>query len=202
MRNFISAIQFITILPVGRPGPFNPQKMMPFFPAVGILLGIFVAIFDLIALRLWSEPVVALLDVILLATVTGAFHLDGLGDTADGLLGQRSKEKALSIMKDSRIGAMGLVAVVFGLSLKWSGIAGLDVNRSLFLIIVPAYARSGVLFGIRFLEYGRPAGGTGRLPRDAPGPGRSAGSRCRRRSDRRPANRRASRARGRTARDS
>lgn len=161
MSNFISAIQFITILPVGRPGPFKPQKMMPFFPAVGILLGLFVAIFDRIALRLWPEPVVALLDVILLATVTGAFHLDGLGDTADGLLGQRSKEKALSIMKDSRIGAMGLVAVVFGLSLKWAGIAGLDVNRSLFLIIIPAYARSGVLFGIRFLEYGRPGGGTG-----------------------------------------
>lgn len=161
MRHFISAIQFITILPFGKPVPFDPRKMMPFFPAVGILLGIFVAIFDRIALQLWNEPAVALLDVILLATVTGAFHLDGLGDTADGLLGQRSREKALTIMKDSRIGAMGLVAVVFGLALKWSGIAGLDVNRSLLLVIVPAYARSSALFGIRFLEYGRPGGGTG-----------------------------------------
>lgn len=104
---------------------------------------------------------VALLDVILLAIVTGAFHLDGLGDTADGLLGVRPRDKALTIMKDSRIGAMGLVAVVFGLALKWGGIAGLDVNRSLLLVIIPAYARSGVLFGIRFLEYGRPDGGTG-----------------------------------------
>jgi len=93
--------------------------------------------------------------------VTGAFHLDGLGDTADGLLGMRPRDKALTIMKDSRIGAMGLVAVVFGLALKWGGIAGLDVNRSLLLVIIPAYARSGVLFGIRFLEYGRPDGGTG-----------------------------------------
>jgi adenosylcobinamide-GDP ribazoletransferase len=110
---------------------------------------------------LWNAPAAALLDVILLAAMTGAFHLDGLGDTADGLLGQRSREKALAIMKDSRIGAMGLVAVVFGLALKWSGIAGLDANRSLLLVIVPAYARSGALFGIRFLEYGRPGGGTG-----------------------------------------
>jgi adenosylcobinamide-GDP ribazoletransferase len=161
MRHFISAIQFITILPVGKPGPFDPPKMMPFFPLVGILLGLLVAIFDRLALIFWNEPVVALLDVILLATVTGAFHLDGLGDTADGLLGQRPRDKALTIMKDSRIGAMGLVAVVFGLALKWGGIAGLDVNRSLLLIIIPAYARSGVLFGIRFLEYGRPGGGTG-----------------------------------------
>ena len=161
MRNFISALQFITILPVGKTGPFEPQKMMPYFPLVGILLGLLVAIFDHLAFNFWNGPVVALLNVIFLATVTGAFHLDGLGDTADGLLGQRSKDKALVIMKDSRIGAMGLVAVVFVLALKWGGIAGLNLNRSLFLIIVPAYARSGILFGIRFLEYGRPAGGTG-----------------------------------------
>ena len=161
MRNLISAIQFITILPVGKPRPFDPPKMMPFFPVVGILLGLLVAIFDRLAVIFWNEPVVALLDVILLAIVTGAFHLDGLGDTADGLLGVRPRDKALTIMKDSRIGAMGLVAVVFGLALKWGGIAGLDVNRSLLLIIIPAYARSGVLFGIRFLEYGRPDGGTG-----------------------------------------
>ncbi len=161
MRHFISALQFITILPVGKPGPFDPPKMMPFFPVVGILLGLLVALFDRLAVIFWDEPVVALLDVILLAIVTGAFHLDGLGDTADGLLGMRPRDKALTIMKDSRIGAMGLVAVVFGLALKWGGIAGLDVNRSLLLVIIPAYARSGVLFGIRFLEYGRPDGGTG-----------------------------------------
>ena len=161
MRHLISAIQFITILPVGKPGPFAPQKMMPYFPLVGILLGLLVAVFDLLMLNLWPKPVVALLDVILLAAVTGAFHLDGLGDTADGLYGQRPKEKALAIMKDSRIGTMGLVAIVFGLAVKWAGIAGVDMHRGLLLIIIPAYARSGALFGIRFLEYGRPDGGTG-----------------------------------------
>ena len=161
MRRLISALQFITILPLGKPGPFEPHRMMPYFPLVGILLGLLVAVFDRLMLNFWAQPVVALMDVILLAVVTGAFHLDGLGDTADGLFGQRPREKALAIMKDSRIGTMGLVAIVFGLALKWAGIAGLDANRSLFLIIVPAYARSGVLFGIRFLTYGRPGGGTG-----------------------------------------
>jgi adenosylcobinamide-GDP ribazoletransferase len=161
MRHFISALQFITILPVGRPGPFAPQKMMPYFPLVGILLGLLVAGFDRLMFNLWAEPMVALLGVILLAVVTGAFHLDGLGDTADGLFGQRPREKALAIMKDSRIGTMGLVAIVCGLALKWAGIAGLDMHRSLLLIMIPAYARSGALFGIRFLEYGRPGGGTG-----------------------------------------
>ncbi len=161
MRHFISAIQFITIIPLGRADTFEPPKMIPYFPVVGIFLGILTALFDQMATALWSRPVASLLDVLFLAVVTGAFHLDGLGDSADGLLGQRSKEKALTIMKDSRLGTMGLVAIVFGLALKWAGIAGLDANRTLLLIIVPAYARAGMLFGMRFLEYGRPYGGTG-----------------------------------------
>jgi adenosylcobinamide-GDP ribazoletransferase len=161
MRHFISAIQFITIIPVGRADAFEPTKMIPFFPVVGLFLGMLTAFFDQLATALWSRPVASLLDILFLAVLTGAFHLDGLGDSADGLLGQRSKEKALTIMKDSRLGTMGMVAIVFGLALKWAGIAGLEANRSLLLVIVPAYARAGMLFGMRFLEYGRPAGGTG-----------------------------------------
>lgn len=161
MRHFISAIQFITIIPVGRADTFEPPKMIPYFPLVGLSLGMLTALFDQLATALWSRPVVSLLDVLFLAVLTGAFHLDGLGDSADGLLGQRSIEKALTIMKDSRLGTMGLVAIVFGLALKWAGIAGLDTNRALLLIIVPAYARAGMLFGMRFFEYGRPGGGTG-----------------------------------------
>ena len=161
MRHFISAIQFITIIPVGRADTFEPPKMIPYFPLVGLSLGMLTALFDQLATALWSRPVASLLDILFLAVLTGAFHLDGLGDSADGLLGQRSIEKALTIMKDSRLGTMGLVAIVFGLALKWAGIAGLDTNRALLLIIVPAYARAGMLFGMRFFEYGRPGGGTG-----------------------------------------
>ena len=161
MRHLISAIQFITIIPMGRTEAFEPPKMIPYFPVVGLFLGLLTALFDHFATALWSTPVASLLDVLFLTVLTGAFHLDGLGDSADGLLGQRPKEKALAIMKDSRLGTMGLVAIVFGLALKWAGIAGLDANRALLLVIVPAYARTGMLFGMRFLEYGRPDGGTG-----------------------------------------
>ncbi|MGB9499723.1 MAG: adenosylcobinamide-GDP ribazoletransferase [Dissulfuribacterales bacterium] len=161
MKNLISAIQFITILPAGKPETFDPKGMVQFFPIVGIMLGAMVAAFDQVTLRLWPGPVASLLDVVFLVVVTGAFHLDGLGDAADGLLGHRSREKTLAIMKDSRIGVMGLVAIICGLSIKWGGIMSLDANRSLLLIIIPAYARGSMLFGIRFLEYGRPDGGTG-----------------------------------------
>jgi len=161
MKNLIAAIQFITILPMGKHGKFHPEKMISFFPVVGILLGLMVALLDQIVLQLWSKPVASLLDVLFLIIITGAFHLDGLGDTADGLYGRRTKEKALSIMKDSRIGVMGMIAIFCGLSVKWAGIIGLDPYRSLLLIIIPAYARGSILFGMRFLEYGRSSGGTG-----------------------------------------
>jgi len=162
MKNLIAAIQFITIIPMGKSGKKHPEKMIPFFPMVGIILGLMVALLDQLFLLLWSKPVASLLDVLFLIIITGAFHLDGLGDTADGLYGRRTKEKALSIMKDSRIGAMGIVAIICGLSIKWAGITGLDAWRSLLLIIIPSYARGSILFGMWFLEYGRADGGTGK----------------------------------------
>ena len=155
MKNLISALQFITILPLGKTESFDPPKMIPYFPLVGILLGLMLALFDSIVLRLWPPPVAALLDVMLLAVLTAAFHIDGLGDTADGLLGPRSRDKALEIMKDSRIGTMGLVAILFGLALKWGGLANLNAHRSILLIIIPAYARAAILFGMWYLPYGR-----------------------------------------------
>ncbi|MBW2569734.1 MAG: adenosylcobinamide-GDP ribazoletransferase [Deltaproteobacteria bacterium] len=161
MKNFISAIQFITILPVGKPGAYEPKGMIQFFPVVGIVIGLLVSVFDIAVLQLWSKPVASALDMIFLAIITGAFHLDGLADAADGLLGHRTREDALAIMKDSRIGVMGLIAVVCALAIKCGGISSLNVHRSLLLIIIPAYARGSVLFGIKFLKYGRPEGGTG-----------------------------------------
>ena len=161
MKHLLAAIRFITVLPMGKTDAYEPKGMIPYFPVVGLLLGAMTAAFDRLASRLWSEPVPALLDVVFLVLLTGAFHLDGLGDTADGLLGHRPRERALEVMKDSRIGVMGLTAIVCGLSLKWAGIMGLGDHRSLLLAIVPAYARGGMVFGIRFLNYGRAGQGIG-----------------------------------------
>ena len=156
MKSFLSAIQFLTIIPIGKHDMFDPKRMIPFFTVVGLILGVFVSIFDQAVLRLWPGLVASILDVFFLVIVTGALHLDGLGDTADGLYGNRPRGKELAIMKDSRVGVMGLVAIIMGLSIKWGGIMGLDIHRSLLLILIPAYARGGMVFGIRFLEYGRP----------------------------------------------
>lgn len=162
MKAFVSALQFITILPLGRTEKFEPAAMLPYFPVVGLLIGTLAALLDVLFMHLWSRPVASLLDVFFLVTVTGAFHLDGLGDSADGLYGHRSREAALEIMKDSRVGVMGLVAIVCCLALKWAGIYGLESHRAWLLIIIPAYARGSILIGIRFLPYARPQGGTGK----------------------------------------
>lgn len=161
MRNFLAAIQFLTVVPVGRARAFDASGMVPFFPIVGLAAGMLLFSLDRGFLQLWTRPTASLLDVCLLIAITGAFHLDGLADTADGLYGHRSPQTALAIMKDSRIGAMGLVAVVCCLSIKWAGIAGLSENRGLALILVPAYSRGAILIGMKCLPYGRPEGGTG-----------------------------------------
>jgi adenosylcobinamide-GDP ribazoletransferase len=161
MKPLRSAIQFLTIIPIGNEEDFFPEKMLPYFPLAGILIGLILALFDMIVLQFWPAPVAAVLDTIFLVILTGALHMDGLCDTADGLYGGSTKEKALSIMKDSRTGAIGVVAVICCFALKYAGILGIDSNRMILIIIVPAYARGGILFGFKFLNYGRPEGGTG-----------------------------------------
>jgi len=158
MQHLISALQFITIIPVGGSFTFNPRQMVRYFPIVGLILGSLLSAVDLVATHLWSVQIASLVDVLFLAIITGAFHLDGVGDTADGLFSHRGRDRALEIMKDSRIGMMALVAVVAVLAVKWGGIAGLHPHRSLILILVPAYARAAMLFGMRFLPYGREDG--------------------------------------------
>jgi adenosylcobinamide-GDP ribazoletransferase len=64
MKSLIAAIQFITILPVGKPGSFEPKGMIQFFPVVGIIIGLLVSAFDMAVLQLWPKPVASLLDVI------------------------------------------------------------------------------------------------------------------------------------------
>jgi len=161
MNAFIASLQFISAIPLGRPRPFEPKGIIVNFPLAGLAIGLMLALFDLVASAVWPPVVAGVLDVALLAAVTGAFHLDGLADTADGLYGQRERETALAIMKDSRVGAMGLVVVACVLLIKATAVGSIAHGRFLALMIVPAYARSAMMVGIRFLPYARGKEGTG-----------------------------------------
>jgi adenosylcobinamide-GDP ribazoletransferase len=161
MNAFIASLQFISALPLGKPRPFDARGIVVHFPLAGLAIGALLALFDRAAAVLWPPFVAAVLDVVLLAGITGAFHLDGLADTADGLYGNRDRDQSLAIMKDSRVGAMGLVAVVCLLLIKSAALGAVGHGRFLVLMVVPAYARSAMIFGMRHLPYARGREGTG-----------------------------------------
>ena len=168
-----ACLAFITILPAGKAPAYSPIGMIRFFPVVGLIIGALLAVTDIVVSQIWATPVASLANLIFLVAVTGAFHLDGLGDTADGMFSHRGKERALEIMKDSRTGMMGLVAVVLGLAVKLAGIwsvktVGSPFDVLLIFLLVPAYARASMIFGIKYLNYGRKGPGTGKDLFDRP----------------------------------
>jgi len=127
LRHFFIALQFFTRIPVtGRLAAwvgFSPAMLRAsaaHFPGVGWIVGsLTAAVFAGVWWFLPAQPaapwVAALLSTGFSVMLTGAFHEDGLADTADGLGGAVSRERALDIMKDSRIGTYGAVALVLAL---------------------------------------------------------------------------------------
>jgi adenosylcobinamide-GDP ribazoletransferase len=132
VRHFLLALQFFTRIPVtGRLAQwvgYSPAMLRAsaaHFPAVGWVVGAIGALSLAAALALWTPLVAAVLCTVVTVLVTGAFHEDGLADVADGLGGASTRERALEIMKDSRIGAFGAIAVVLALGLKFALLAAL-----------------------------------------------------------------------------
>lgn len=88
------------------------------FPRVGALLG-GVSGLVFLAVQSWCGlPLAALFSILALALLTGGFHLDGLADTCDGVFSARRRERMLEIMRDSRLGTHGGLALIFVLLAK------------------------------------------------------------------------------------
>lgn len=139
MRLFLIAFQFLTIVPLPlavRCEEEDLGRSMSFFPLVGLALGALLAGSDFLLAPLLPRGVVDLILVSILTVVTGALHLDGLSDVCDGLAARGSRERFLEIMKDSRVGAVGAVALVLGLGLKYEAL----------LALPPEYKRGVLLF--------------------------------------------------------
>src|ERR1700735_3743693 len=157
-REFLNALRFMTIIPVpSSDAAIEPDwlsRCAKYFPAVGIAIGLASAVVLLLADRIWSPVVASLLAVAASIAVTGALHEDGLADTADGLGGGASVEKRLAIMKDSRIGTYGTLALAFSLSLRVTALADLPVwTAAAALIAAHAAARITPIFVMNALPY-------------------------------------------------
>ncbi|MBS0426510.1 MAG: adenosylcobinamide-GDP ribazoletransferase [Proteobacteria bacterium] len=164
VRHFLLALQFFTRVPVtGRLAAwvgYSPQMLRAsaaHFPGVGwIVGGVAAAVFALASLGL-PPLVAALLSTVATVWLTGAFHEDGLADIADGLGGSAQRERALEIMKDSRIGAFGAIALVLALALKVALLAALAAQGVSAIVAAllagHVLSRLAPLFLIRFLPY-------------------------------------------------
>jgi adenosylcobinamide-GDP ribazoletransferase len=155
---FLNALRFMTIVPVpssdAATAPDWLSRCVKYFPAVGIGIGAASAVMLLLAGAIWGQVIAALLAVATSIVVTGALHEDGLADTADGFGGGRSVEKRLAIMKDSRIGAYGALALAFGVALRVTALAEMPLwSGAATLIAAHAAARITPAFVMNALPY-------------------------------------------------
>ncbi|MFG6448921.1 adenosylcobinamide-GDP ribazoletransferase [Roseateles sp. BYS180W] len=121
LRLFFIALQFFTRLPIPGWVGFKPEWLQGcagYFPLVGALLGLISGALLLGALQLFPPSVAVGLAMVLGLWLTGGFHEDGLADSFDGLGGGHTRERVLAIMKDSRIGSYGALALIMVLGLK------------------------------------------------------------------------------------
>ncbi|AJE02415.1 adenosylcobinamide-GDP ribazoletransferase [Geobacter pickeringii] len=154
MRLYLIAIQFLTIIPLPlrlRWEEHDLGRSMAVFPLAGLTIGGMLAAGDALLAPYLPRPVADLLLVALLAGVTGALHHDGLADVCDGLAARGGRERFLAVMKDSRVGAVGVVGLVVGLLLKYEAILALppEVKRQalLFFPVVARFAQVQMTVG-------------------------------------------------------
>lgn len=118
------ALGFLTVL--GRSAAPGPASL-PWFPVVGVLLGLAVGLTWAGAEHVWPPLVAAAVVVAVDAVLTGGLHLDGLADSGDGLLPALLRDRRLAVMSDPRVGAFGVLCLATVLLLRWSALASAPV---------------------------------------------------------------------------
>jgi adenosylcobinamide-GDP ribazoletransferase len=153
MRRFLAAVQFLTVVRASSPVP--PAAGALFFPLVGALLGAAAGAVHAEALRLFPASIASLLALAFLIMITGALHEDGLADVFDAFRAGRSPERIHSILKDSRIGAFGALALVIAVLLRWQSIGLLDSGAITALAAAVGASRGAMVV---FAYVSEPAG--------------------------------------------
>ena len=147
LKTFWAALGFLSIVPTGRSTLLTPEELGRFpayYPAVGLLFGLDLFIIWHIGCFLhFPPPAVAIMVVALLIIDNRGFHVDGLADAADALLSHKSREQKLLIMKDSRQGTFGVLAIVLNVLFKVQFVAIVAPLASWALILWPVWGRLG-----------------------------------------------------------
>jgi adenosylcobinamide-GDP ribazoletransferase len=183
MKGFLLAVQFLTIIPVRLRGTITERQIAGsgvFFPLVGAFQGIIAAAAAFLLAHLFPVELVSGIVVLLLTATNGGFHLDGLADTFDAIAvkstgeADRDRERRLAVMKDSATGAIGVVAIVMAVLLKYLLISSVfrkydSAGTAYLLFLMPVFAKWSM---IPVMAHGRPARGEGlgRMFIDGTGP--------------------------------
>ncbi len=170
MRHFITGLQFLTRLRLIEEKEWSAKNFsgsVKFFPLVGATLGILFALYTYLILEYLptlgihiSEVIYATTMIFLWVFFTGALHCDGFMDTMDGIFSGRDREKMLVIMKDSRIGANGIVGFVLLVLFKWSLFFEIAQTNQIVttVFLMPVIARFMMVIGITTFPYARREG--------------------------------------------
>jgi adenosylcobinamide-GDP ribazoletransferase len=155
---FLDALRFMTIIPAPSSAaaqePDWLSRCVKYFPVVGIIVGLASAIVWLVTGGIWGPVIAAILAVATGIVITGALHEDGLADTVDGFGGGWTVERRLAIMKDSRIGAYGALALGFSVALRVAVLADWPAWKgAAALIAVHATARITPAFVLSRMTY-------------------------------------------------
>lgn len=163
MRGARAALIFLTRIPAGRAGAEDFARAPGWFAAVGLLVGAVQGVVFLLASGLWGAALAALAAVVAGLVLTGALHEDGLADTFDGLGGGASADRSLEIMRDSRIGSFGALALGMVLGATLLALAQLGAQAApAALVGAAALSRAAVAVILRHGPYLRAQGtGTG-----------------------------------------
>ena len=160
MRSLRAAVSFLTVLPVANAdGGAGTRLGRAYFPAIGALVGL-VAGSVLVLVEAISTPLLgAAAAVATLCLLTGAIHLDGLADSADGIFGRGDAARRLEVMRDPRLGSYGVTAVVAALLLQTAALAAMAPGRALVaLVMAGAMSRLAAALVIAWLPYVRSPG--------------------------------------------
>ncbi|MBN2406404.1 MAG: adenosylcobinamide-GDP ribazoletransferase [Elusimicrobia bacterium] len=156
----VFAIGFLTVIPVRSRGLADPGIMsgsVPWFPAAGLLIGALLVLADMLFGDFFPPYLAGTMTAVLLILISGGLHLDGLADTADGFYAGKDRQEVMRIMRDSRIGTMGVIAVVTDIMLKTGFLWALKGRRDL-LLVMPVISRWSMAEAIALFGYARDEG--------------------------------------------
>jgi adenosylcobinamide-GDP ribazoletransferase len=164
-RLLLCAVQFLTRIPTPALSRFESDwitRAARYFPLIGQGVGAISAGVFFLSFQIWGAGVAAVLAIGVGLLVTGAFHEDGLADTADGLGGGQTAQRRLEIMKDSRIGTYGVCALLVALGLKAAVLATLAAQTgALALLAAHGAGRAAAVVAMRVTPYA-PSGEAGK----------------------------------------